>query len=332
MEDWRVALVTVFSVLGGILVLGLVAEVVGRLRAPKFDVKGHHCYVTGGSQGLGKSIAQDLARRGAHVTIVARREAVLKEALDEIRACAADPKQQQFEFVAGDVSTSKGATAAIEEAVVKQKRPIKHVFAVAGASNPGVYLEQSKDLIQKTMELNYLGTAFTVHEAARRMVAEDIKGGHIVMVSSVLGFIGLVGYGAYCPTKYAVRGLAEALRMELQAHQINVHCYFPGTIFTPGYDTENLTKPQVTKEIEGADDGLTPEKCSEGLFRGIERGEFAIATDFIGIVLRCTTRGLMPNNNVVLDAFIAGLGWAIFGAWRLFVDHTVFKYAKTKVE
>ncbi|KAJ2795444.1 3-dehydrosphinganine reductase, partial [Coemansia helicoidea] len=218
------------------------------------------------------------------------------------------------------------------EAVVKQKRPITHAFAVAGVSNPGVFLEQSKELIQKTMELNYLGTAFTAHEVARRMVAENIRGGHIVMVSSVLGFLGLIGYSVYCPTKYAVRGLAEALRVELQAHGINVHCYFPGTIFTPGYEAENLTKPQVTKDIEGADEGLTPEQCSAGLFRGLQRGEFAIATDFIGIVLRCTTRGVMPNNNVVLDGVLAALGWPIFGVWRLIVDHTVFKHAKLKVE
>ncbi|KAJ2314524.1 hypothetical protein IWW51_005967, partial [Coemansia sp. RSA 2702] len=81
MDDWRVALVTVFSVLGGILALGLANEVYIRATAPKFDVRNKHCYVTGGSQGLGKSVAQDLARRGAHVTIVARREAILKEAI-----------------------------------------------------------------------------------------------------------------------------------------------------------------------------------------------------------------------------------------------------------
>ncbi|KAJ1720075.1 3-dehydrosphinganine reductase [Coemansia biformis] len=333
MEEWRVALVTVFSVIGGILVLGFIAEVFARVSAAKFDVKGQHCYVTGGSQGLGKSVAQDLARRGAHVTIVARREAILKEALAEIKACASDPKVQQFEYVVADVTDAKDTVRAVDEAVEKHKMPIKHLFAVAGASNPGVFVDQSKELIQKTMDLNYLGTMFTVHEVAKRMVDGNIKGGHIVMVSSVLGFFGLVGYGAYCPTKFAVRGLAEALRAELLAHDIHVHCYFPGTIFTPGYETENLTKPQVTKELEGADDGLSPEKCSAGLFKGIKRGEFAITTDFIGLVLRCCTRGAMPNNNVVLDAFLGGLGWAIFGAWRLLIDHTVIKYAKkAKVE
>ncbi|KAJ2358853.1 hypothetical protein GGF43_000525, partial [Coemansia sp. RSA 2618] len=66
MDDWRMALVTVFSVLGGILGLGLINEAYIRVTAPKLDVRDKHCYVTGGSQGLGKSVACDLARRGAH--------------------------------------------------------------------------------------------------------------------------------------------------------------------------------------------------------------------------------------------------------------------------
>ncbi|PIA19703.1 NAD(P)-binding protein [Coemansia reversa NRRL 1564] len=327
MEDWRVGLVTFFSVLAGLLAIGVANEVYLRLSAAKIKVNGKHCYVTGGSQGLGKCVALDLARRGANVTIVARREEVLKEAVREIKACAIDPKQQQIEYVVADITNSSAAVEAIETAVTKQKQPIEYLFNVAGISNPGVFLEQSPELIRKTMDLNYFGTVYTTHEVAKRMVTENIKGGHIIMVSSVLGFFGLVGYGAYCPTKFAVRGLAEALRVELQAHGINVHCYFPGTIFTPGYDLENLTKPEVTKEIEGADEGMTPEKCSAGLFKGLERGEFGITTDPIGMLLRCGTRGVMPNNNFMLDTIISGLAWIIFAPWRVMVDRTVIKYA-----
>ncbi|KAJ2295714.1 3-dehydrosphinganine reductase [Coemansia sp. RSA 2706] len=332
MDDWRVALVTVFSVLGGILALGLANEVYIRATAPKFDVRNKHCYVTGGSQGLGKSVAQDLARRGAHVTIVARREAILKEAIAEIKAAASSPKEQKFEYIVADVTSAEGAAKAVAESERLHGRPVDCLFTVAGTSNPGVFAEQSTELIGKTMELNYFGTMYTVHAVTKRMIEARVKG-RIVMVSSVLGFFGLVGYAGYCPSKFAVRGLAEALRVELLAHGINVHCYFPGTIFTPGYEAENLTKPAVTKDIEGADEGMSPEKCSAGLFNGLKRGEFAIATDPIGMLFRCTTRGVMPNNNFVLDSFIAALGWLAFVPWRALVDHTVMKFAnKAKKE
>ncbi|KAJ1877332.1 3-dehydrosphinganine reductase, partial [Coemansia sp. S17] len=139
MEDWRVALITVLSVLGGIAVAGALSEIYLRLTAAKFDVRDKHCYVTGGSQGLGKSVAQDLARRGAHVTIVARREAVLKEALAEIKAVAQSPKQQKFEYVIADVTNHEETVRAIGEAVDRQGKPIEYLFCVAGLSNPGIF-------------------------------------------------------------------------------------------------------------------------------------------------------------------------------------------------
>ncbi|KAJ2556091.1 3-dehydrosphinganine reductase [Coemansia sp. RSA 1933] len=331
MDDWRVAVITIFSVLGAIGVAALASEAYLRLTARALDVRNKHCYVTGGSQGLGKAIAQDLARRGAHVTVVARRESVLKEAVEEIKKSAKEMNQkmsnQKIEYVVADIASSEDAVRAIAEAVEKQGgKPVECVFAVAGVSNPGVFLDQDVSLLQSTMRLNYDGTLCTVHEAARRMVDAKIRG-RIVLVSSTLGFFGLIGYAGYCGSKFAIRGLAEALRVELQAHQISVHCYFPGTIFTPGYDAENLTKPQITKDIEGADDGLTPEMCSRGLFRGLARGEFAICTDPISMMFRCATRGAMPNNNAVIDALVAAVGWVALAPWRMYIDYMVMKDA-----
>ena len=69
------------------------------------------------------------------------------------------------------------------------------------------------------------------------MVEHNVRGS-VVFVSSVLGLFGLVGYSQYVPTKYAIRGLAESLRNELKAYGINVHCYFPATILTPGFEEE----------------------------------------------------------------------------------------------
>ncbi|KAJ2849233.1 3-dehydrosphinganine reductase [Coemansia erecta] len=326
-EDWKIAIITVASVLGGILVAGLASELYLRLSSPSFEVKGKHCYVTGGSQGLGKAIAKDLARRGAHVTIVARRETLLKEALEEIKACALLPtKQQNFHYVVADLTNHQDSVRAIAEAVEKQGKPVENLFAVAGVSNPGMFIEQTEKDLTSVMDVNYKGTLFTVHEVTKRLVLGGIKDAHIVLVSSTLGFFGLIGYTGYCASKFAIRGFAEALRVELQVYQIHVHCYFPGTIFTPGYEMENLTKPQITKDIEGADEGMTPEQCSRGLFRGLGRGEFAIATDPITLLFRCGTRGVMPNNNFVLDSVVAVIAWVAFVPWRVFVDYTVKKH------
>jgi 3-dehydrosphinganine reductase len=58
------------------------------------------------------------------------------------------------------------------------------------------------------------------------------------------------------------------LRSELLLYGIDVHCFFPCTIFTPGYEEENKTKPKITLKIEEADSGLTPEQVAVGILKG----------------------------------------------------------------
>lgn len=63
-------------------------------------------------------------------------------------------------------------------------------------------------------------------------------------------------------------GLAETLRSELQLYSIDVHIFFPPTIYSPGYEEENKTKPKITLKIEETDEGLVPDKAAAGLLRG----------------------------------------------------------------
>ena len=67
-----------------------------------------------------------------------------------------------------------------------------------------------------------------------------------------------------------IAGLAECLRSEFQLYSIDIHTYFPGTILSPGYEQENRTKPQITKDLEGDDsEGLSPEECAKALIKGV---------------------------------------------------------------
>ncbi len=63
-------------------------------------------------------------------------------------------------------------------------------------------------------------------------------------------------------------GLAETLRQELLLYSIDVHLYMPGTMYSPGYEEENKTKPELVRKIEESDEGLTPERAAEGLYQG----------------------------------------------------------------
>lgn len=75
-------------------------------------------------------------------------------------------------------------------------------------------------------------------------------------------------------------GLAETLRQEMLLYSVDVHIYFPATIYSPGYVEENQTKPPLLLELEGSDEGLSPEKAAEGLFRGTYHNSTILISPF----------------------------------------------------
>lgn len=75
------------------------------------------------------------------------------------------------------------------------------------------------------------------------------------------------------PQNASLSGLADTLRNELLMYGIDVHAFFPGNFYSPGFEEEQKCKPEITKKIEEADEGTTPEKCAESLIRGEHEAE-----------------------------------------------------------
>ena len=92
--------------------------------------------------------------------------------------------------------------------------------------------------------------------------------GKICFVSSTLGYMSFIGYASYSPAKHALRGLADTLRSEFQLYNIDVQIFFPCTMFTPGYEEENKTKPRITLKLEEDDAGLTAEQAAQAMLTG----------------------------------------------------------------
>ncbi|KAJ2976955.1 hypothetical protein NUW54_g11486 [Trametes sanguinea] len=158
--------------------------------------------------------------------------------------------------------------------------------------------------------------------ASKEMVKQGVKG-KIVFVSSILAYFSIVGYSTYCPGKFALRGLAEALHSEFKLYDIDVHISFPGTIYTPGYEQENKTKPKITLKIEESDGGATPAYVAETILKGVQQGKFHITGDFIGNVFRASSAGSSPRNSYIADLFYGLVGYIALPIWRNSVDDTV---------
>jgi len=109
--------------------------------------------------------------------------------------------------------------------------------------------------------------------------------GSVVGVSSAAGLVGVFGYTAYAPTKFAVRGFLESLRGELAPYGVHVGCSFPPDTDTPQLADENQYKPRETKAVSGTIKPLSAERVARSIVEGIEKERFAIVPDL-------STRGL----------------------------------------
>ncbi|KIY74151.1 oxidoreductase [Cylindrobasidium torrendii FP15055 ss-10] len=284
-----------------------------------WDPKGKHCYITGGSQGLGLAEAILLTKRGAHVSIVARDEKKLSAALSELEKHRQSPDQilASYSFPLNEAAAS---AAALDAAAARHGgRTPDALFLCAGSSRPGFFIEQDEKSLREQMDGVYWVQAFTALAAVKR----EVKPSKIVFVSSILAMFSFVGYTPYTPAKFAIRGLAETLRSELILYGVDVHIYFPATILSPGYEDENKCKPQITLKLEETDDGITPEVSAEHLFNGVRKGQFHITGEILSDLFRVGARGASPWNNVFMDliyGFIGNIGLVI---WRRGVDSTI---------
>lgn len=131
-------------------------------------------------------------------------------------------------------------------------------------------------------------------------------------------------------TDASCTGLAETLRSEFLLYGIQVHCYFPATILSPGFENEQKTKPAVLREIEEADGPQTPEQCAKGMLRGLRRGHFNLTSDWQTDLFRALNSRIQPGNGLLVDALKSTLASIALPVWRnVGVDAIVRKYRST---
>ncbi|KAG5340253.1 hypothetical protein C0989_002355 [Termitomyces sp. Mn162] len=171
----------------------------------KWNPEGLHVYVTGGSTGLGFSLAVILAKRGANVSIVARNQKRLDDALAELEKVQKSPEQKlrAYSFSLDTAQESADALCAVCEPYNGQAPDA--IFACAGASKPMFFVEMEEADLIDGMTMGYWVQAWTAFAAAKLMARQERKG-KIVFVSSTLGYMSFLGWSSYSPAKHALRG------------------------------------------------------------------------------------------------------------------------------
>jgi hypothetical protein len=108
----------------------------------------------------------------------------------------------------------------------------------------------------------------------------------------------LYGYSAYAASKWALRGLAESLQMEVKPYGIYVSVVYPPDTDTPGYEVEMETKPAITKKLSESGSVFKPDEVARDLVTYSGMGYFGISTGLDGWFLTQVHPGMSPVNNI----------------------------------
>mmetsp|Transcript_27969 Transcript_27969/g.57078 ORF Transcript_27969/g.57078 Transcript_27969/m.57078 type:complete len:455 (+) Transcript_27969:146-1510(+) len=261
-----------------------------------------HAIITGGSSGIGLSIACELGRKNCrNITLLARKDGQLKEAKELVERTARDSSNGEktainvsvrtfpvdvtdfvaLEKVAAKLCTGNDQVSATKSSSTDRKYSAKAeenerkdensdhnpgpptlLFNCAGYAIPRSFADLSATDFQSQVNVNYLGSVYVVKAFLPYMTRQQKRNnsteggyGNIILTSSMSGQVGSYGYSAYSPTKFALRGFAECLSMELAAMSakkngscsVNVSLAYPPDTNTPGYEVENLKKPEACR-------------------------------------------------------------------------------------
>jgi 3-dehydrosphinganine reductase len=222
--------------------------------------------VSGGSSGIGLACARVLLARGHRVILMARNPQRLAEAQS-----ALDPQRSGLaECLPVDVTDADAAHDAIARIGTRHGR-IDWLITSAGIVEPGLFLDLDTASHRAQMETNYFGTLHLVRAAVPIMRR---TGGRITLISSGAAFIGIAGYSGYAPGKFAVRALAEILRLELAGERIAVSVALPPDTETPQLEGERPKRPAVTRRISEQGGVMTAARVAERIVARAEAGAF----------------------------------------------------------
>jgi NAD(P)-dependent dehydrogenase (short-subunit alcohol dehydrogenase family) len=245
------------------------------------DFDGLNVYVVGGSSGIGLATAELLSAQGCDVIIFARGKERLEKALEEISSKAKE-ETQRFAFKQMDIGDHPEVSRVMEEAV-EEFGPPDILINSAGRALPDYFDNISYEQFDETMRVHIYGVWNTISALLPHM--KD-RGGYIVNVSSVVGFMGVFGYSDYAASKFAIIGLTETLKSELKRYNIGVSILCPPDTDTPGFEVENRNKPAETQAVSESGGLMKPEEVAEALLKGIRKGKFFVGPGSAKMVYR----------------------------------------------
>ena len=185
---------------------------------------GARVLLTGASAGIGRCLALELSRRGAHLALIARDERRLATVSSEARASGGTALAVPFDLAHSDRYPE------LVGKVITALGGITVLINNAGISSFAPFAAETPEAIQRLIDVNVSAPLLLTRAVLPHLLQQ--RAGHIVNVGSIFGSIAFPHFTAYSMSKYAMRGFSEALRRELQGTGVRVSYIAPRTTAT----------------------------------------------------------------------------------------------------
>jgi 3-oxoacyl-[acyl-carrier protein] reductase len=220
---------------------------------------GQIALVTGASRGIGRAVAVQLGRRGAHVIINYRgNEAAAEATLDSLSAAGGRGELSRF-----DISHENQVEEALKK-IIDRHNKIDILVNNAGVTSDSLLMRMKAEDWDRVVGTNLKGTALCTKAVSRAMIRQ--RYGRIINLSSVVGQMGNAGQSLYAASKAGIIGFTKAMARELASRGITVNAVAPGLIET-----------EMTAQL--------PDKLKEDFLRSVPLGRFGTCDEVAELVV-----------------------------------------------
>ncbi|HVG41115.1 MAG TPA: SDR family oxidoreductase [Chitinophagaceae bacterium] len=227
--------------------------------------------ITGGSDGIGKALVDQLLQKGAKVATCGRHH-------DKLYELQAQYPSYPLHTVVADVSNENDCRHFIES-TIQVFGAVDVLINNAGISMRGLLEETTTEVFHKLMDVNFFGALYCTKYSLNALIKQN---GTVVGVSSIAGYRGLPGRSGYSASKFALQGWLEAIRTELLG---KVHVMW----VCPGFTASNIRNAALNKDGQAQGESpldekklMSSEECAAHIVRAIQNKKRTLVLTFTG--------------------------------------------------